>query len=183
MVAANRSMSKDFFSLFNLSQRFDIDRTALERSYLSLQQAFHPDRFAGVSETERLSATQQSMRINEGYDILKSPLRRAEYLLSLHDVIVNRDGAGVKPTGCLLMEMMEQREELSEATTLEEVQSQTIQVQQQSTAVIDKLTDLFAAEAFESAAQEVIRLRYYEKFLEEARIKTLQLRRAMAVSD
>ena len=123
------------------------------------------------SETERLRATQQAMTVNEGYHILKNPLTRAEYLLARHGVVVSRDHATVKPSGCLLIEMMELREKLAEATDPSEIEAIKQDARQQIAETTEKLSRLFVAEQWEDAAQSTIRLRYLVKITEAIRRK------------
>jgi len=48
-----------------------------------LQQEFHPDRFASKGDVDKRLAVQTASLINQAYDTLKSPLKRAQYLLEL----------------------------------------------------------------------------------------------------
>lgn len=57
--------------------------------------------------------------MNKAYHTLKDPLARAKYLLELQGVEVGESDSLEDPA--LLMEVMEIREELDEATTEEEV--------------------------------------------------------------
>ncbi|KAI6247089.1 J-type co-chaperone, mitochondrial [Erysiphe necator] len=59
---------------------FNIDLVALRQEFLKLQAQAHPDRHANTSKE---SAGHESTLINEAFAVLKSPLSRAQYLLSL----------------------------------------------------------------------------------------------------
>ena len=110
-------MAVNYFELFELEPSFILDETALHRAYVSMQQQFHPDRMIGKSDEERAVAIQQSMDANDGYEILKDQLKRAQHLLELNGFKVNQDGQdAVRPDQSLLMEMMEMREHLEEAS-------------------------------------------------------------------
>ena len=61
---------------------FDLDVAALERQYKGLQRRLHPDKYATASSLEREYAEQQAAAVNQAYDILKRPLRRAHYIVS-----------------------------------------------------------------------------------------------------
>jgi molecular chaperone HscB len=78
--------SRNHFELFDLPARFVVDADALERRYRALQSEVHPDRYAAADETDRRLALQSSARVNEAYQALKSPVGRAQYLLSLHGI-------------------------------------------------------------------------------------------------
>ncbi len=107
-------LTSDYFELFGIEPRFDIDTAELSRRYRQLQQTVHPDRYANATDQERRLSMQQATRINEAYQTLKDPVARARYLLEL---------AGEDPEGGqgsiqspeFLMQQMEMREALAEA--------------------------------------------------------------------
>jgi molecular chaperone HscB len=78
-----------------------------------LQQEFHPDRYASHSESEKRLAVQTASLINQAYDTLKSPLKRAQYLLELKQIDASQD-SHITSDGAFLMEQIELREALSE---------------------------------------------------------------------
>ncbi|MEP6941997.1 MAG: Fe-S protein assembly co-chaperone HscB [Betaproteobacteria bacterium] len=78
--------SQDYFSLFGLPARYDIDVRALDVAYRRLQGSVHPDRHAGAGEAQRRMALQASARVNEAYRTLKNSVDRAEYLLKMQGV-------------------------------------------------------------------------------------------------
>src|SRR5258708_13636217 len=78
--------AQDYFSLFGLPARYDVDRAALDAAYRALQASVHPDRHASAGEARRRLALQASARVNEAYRTLKSPVDRAQYLLKLQGV-------------------------------------------------------------------------------------------------
>ena len=161
---------QDFFRLFNLPSRFQIDSTALEQGYLALQAQVHPDKSAHLSEHERRMAMQWATRVNEGYQLLRSPLNRARYLLSLHGVDTQEESNTAMPVD-FLMQQMEWREALEEArqakdnTVLAEMerrmQNEVRILQQQLAADIDETHDYAAASGI------VRKLKFLEKLAEE----------------
>jgi molecular chaperone HscB len=78
--------SRNHFELFGLPARFRLDGAALDRAYRELQGEVHPDRFAAAAEAERRLALQASARLNEAYRVLKEPVARAHYLLTLRGI-------------------------------------------------------------------------------------------------
>jgi molecular chaperone HscB len=78
--------SQDYFSLFGLPARFDVDTDSLDAAYRVLQTRVHPDRFAAAGDAQRRLALQSSARVNEAYRTLKDPVDRAQYLLAQHGV-------------------------------------------------------------------------------------------------
>jgi molecular chaperone HscB len=102
----------NYFEVLGLPRRFAVDLAELERRYLELSRAVHPDRVAGRAADERSGAAGQAMDINHAYRTLKRDLPRAEHLLRLEGVSIE-DNQPVAPE--LLTEMLELREELAEA--------------------------------------------------------------------
>src|SRR5467141_5399835 len=80
------NLNQNHFELFGLPARFAVDGASLEVRYRELQREVHPDRFAAAPESERRASMQLATRVNEAYQILKSPLRRAVYILQLRGV-------------------------------------------------------------------------------------------------
>lgn len=157
----------NYFELLGLPVSFDIDEKALHVAYIQLQQYAHPDRMVGKSEVERIARIQQSMNGNEAYEALKSPLTRAQHLLALQGIEVNGEKDTVKPSPEILMEMMERREALHEATgdALAKAQEEG---RDAAKACVTELGAAFAAGEYNKAAQVSIRLRYLTKLIEEA---------------
>ena len=107
-------LQQDFFALFGLPARFEIDRDRLEQAYRDCQSQVHPDRHAHRSDAEKRVAMQWATHVNEAYRTLRKPLLRGRYLLSLRGV-----DAGIETNTAMarefLMEQMEWREAVEEA--------------------------------------------------------------------
>lgn len=101
----------DYFTLFGLLVRYRLDGSLLTSRFQDLQRQFHPDRFANQPERERLMALQQAATINQAYQTLKHPLKRAEYMLSLHGFDLGNEQLTMRDNA-FLMEQLELREEL-----------------------------------------------------------------------
>ncbi|STL12439.1 co-chaperone HscB [Escherichia coli] len=69
----------DYFTLFGLPARYQLDTQALSLRFQDLQRQYHPDKFASGSQAEQLAAVQQSATINQAWQTLRHPLMRAEY--------------------------------------------------------------------------------------------------------
>ena len=72
------------FALFDLQPSFRLDLEQLATRYRELARGVHPDRFADASEREQRLALEQSASLNEAYQTLKSPPKRARYLLAMN---------------------------------------------------------------------------------------------------
>jgi molecular chaperone HscB len=80
-------LTQNYFELFNLSEKFQIDLEMLQGNYRAIQKEIHPDRFATSSENEKVQSMIKSTQANDGYETLKSPIKRAKYILSLHESV------------------------------------------------------------------------------------------------
>ncbi len=77
-------MTKNYFEIFNLPEKFDIDLTVLQKNYREIQKKIHPDKFTTSTENEKIQSMIKSTQINDAYKTLKLPLKRASYITSLH---------------------------------------------------------------------------------------------------
>jgi molecular chaperone HscB len=77
-------VTQNYFQLFNLPEKFQIDSVKLQENYRSIQKEIHPDRFATSTENEKTQSMIKSTQVNDAYQTLKSTTKRAKYILSLH---------------------------------------------------------------------------------------------------
>lgn len=157
-----------YFTLFGLPQSFALSEADLQKRYIDLQRQHHPDRAVGKSAEERAKAIELSMRVNDAYDTLKSPLTRAEYLLELQGIFVNTEDDSIKPSPELLMETIELREQLSEIEDGRSLKAAMDDIKSSMSRCVTELEGAFATSAHERAAQLTMRLKYLGKALEEA---------------
>ena len=116
MSEAVPSLQDDDFALFGLPRRFALDRTQIDARWKQLQRLAHPDRFAHQAAAAQRIAMQWSVRINEAYQRLRDPLRRAAYWCELQGVPVDAESNTAMPAD-FLMQQMQWREALDEAQT------------------------------------------------------------------
>lgn len=165
----------DHFARFGMPAEFDVDGAALDRRYFEGQRLLHPDRFAMRTSREKALSQRQSVCVNEAYETLKDPLKRADYLVHLR-------GAGVLPEGCtlvndqeLLTETMELREALAEAESPEDVDALDERASNDIRACIEALSEIFRSDDLEAACRLTTRLKYLRKLLEECRHRRARL--------
>ncbi len=158
---------QNYFHLLSLPIQFTLDKAALRQAAISQQQFFHPDKQIGKSDIERQKAALQSATINDALTVLEDDYSRAAHLLALKDIYIHGDNATVKPNSSLLMEVMEINESIEQG----EVQDLQIELQQQQQKIIEQLTADFNQSNFSAAAQNTLRLRYFEKSLEQIQQK------------
>ncbi len=122
------NLQSDDFQLFDVPRRFAQERKTLDTRWKELQRQAHPDRFSSQGAAAQRVAMQWSVRINEAYQRLKDPIRRAAYLCELAGTPVEAEDNTAMPAS-FLMQQMEWREALDEAPTAEEVRALQSQVQ------------------------------------------------------
>ena len=175
----------DFFGVFGISTAFSLDVEDLEKRYKELTKILHPDRFARSDPQARRASLERSVQLNEAWQTLKDPVRRAEYLLSLLGVDVGemvglgkREKPGEHATlpvpPVLLMEVLELREALATAHAagdVQEAEALIATVRSRLNVVMDDVAKGFAAEkpSLSAIAARLVTVRYYRRFLDEAR--------------
>ncbi|MBP6776066.1 MAG: Fe-S protein assembly co-chaperone HscB [Piscinibacter sp.] len=102
------------FELFDLPPRQAQERAVLDARWRSLQAEVHPDRFAAEGAAAQRIAMQWTVRVNEAYQRLKNPLRRAAYLCELGGVPIDAEN-NVAMSKDFLLQQMAWREALEDA--------------------------------------------------------------------
>jgi molecular chaperone HscB len=170
------------FRRLGIEPDFDLDLDVIEKRYFGFQRAIHPDRFATRPAKERAFAEAQAVALNEAYETLKDPLRRAAYLLSLKgvDASVSKDETVRDPE--LLIEAMEAREALMEATSIEKVEKLQAKAGADAIAILSDLSKAFASDDLKAANHLATRLKYLRKYLEETRARRIALEQAQGTA-
>nr|WP_315478286.1 Fe-S protein assembly co-chaperone HscB [uncultured Rhodoferax sp.] len=161
------NLQADDFELFGLTRQFAQDRSALDARWKALQREAHPDKFAAQGAAAQRVAMQWSVRINEAYQRLKDPLKRAAYLCELGGAPVNAHSNTAMPAA-FLMQQMEWREALDDAEAVPalealqaEVDASRAQLLQQCASLLDQQHDAVAA------VGPVRALMFIEKFTQD----------------
>lgn len=132
-VAANRSgfealetagltptaqgLASSDFELLGLPERFSLNQADLDARWKTLQREVHPDRFAADGPAAQRVAMQWSVRVNEAYQRLKNPIKRAAYLCERSGAPVAAESNTAMPTA-FLMQQMAWRESLDDAHSI-----------------------------------------------------------------
>ncbi len=101
----------NYFELLGLPVSFEVDFERLNDNYRKIQKTIHPDNFSNASAMQRRMSVQKTAQINDAFQTLKSPLKRAIYLLSLTGAELHENDNSLDPA--FLMEQMELRENLA----------------------------------------------------------------------
>lgn len=162
-----RAFSSNAFELLGLPAQFDLDPKTIEQAFHDRSKELHPDRYASAPAAERVAALSKSRALNDAYKTLKSPVGRAEYLLARAGVAIG-DNERLDPT--FLMEILELREELAEARVAKrtsEIEKLCGEMKAKRKKSVDALTPLFEANDLAAIKEQLILLRYIDRYLEE----------------
>lgn len=164
------------FELFGLAMRFEQDPAVLSERWKALQATAHPDRFASEGAAAQRVAMQWSVRVNEAYQRLKDPLKRAAYLCTLHGVAIDAESNTAMPAE-FLMQQMQWREALDEAAgeaAVDALAQQVADAQRDMTGALRTLID--QQQDWPAAAAQVRALMFVRRFVDDVarRIETLQ---------
>ena len=169
------NLQSNDFELFGLTQKFSQDRAAIDARWKELQREAHPDKFAAQGVAAQRVAMQWSVRINEAYQRLKDPLKRAGYLCELNGAPINAENNTAMPTD-FLMQQMEWREALDAAKTAEKIDEIALEANQYGRDQLSKIEQsIDLRKDFSAAATQVRSLMFIERFASdiEARIDQL----------
>ena len=170
-----QSLQSTDFELFGIPAQFAQDPVTLDAKWKELQREAHPDKFAAQGAAAQRVAMQWSVRINEAYQRLKDPLRRASYLCELNGAPINAENNTAMPTD-FLMQQMEWREALDDANTAEKIDKIALEANEYGGMKLSKIKQLIdERKDFSTAATQVRSLMFIERFQAdiEARIDQL----------
>ena len=169
------SLQSNDFELFDVPVQFAQDSASLDARWKELQREAHPDKFAVQGVASQRLAMQWSVRINEAYQRLKNPLKRATYLCELRGAPIEAESNTAMPAD-FLIQQMQWREALDDANGLEDLEEIANQANTSKREQLSKIECLLdSAKDFAAAAQQVRALMFIERFGSEvdARIDSL----------
>jgi molecular chaperone HscB len=160
----------DPFAILGIERAFDVDLNAVEKVHRELSRALHPDRYVGASPSERRASLAKAVEVNEAWRVVRDPIKRAEALLALRGVVSGEGPGAPKADPEFLMDMLEQREALSEARKARDLEA----VRRMATAIAGRAREVerglaagFAREDVDGLAARVGELKFYRRFLDE----------------
>jgi molecular chaperone HscB len=161
----------DPFDVLGIAATFDVDLAAVEQRYRDLSRVLHPDKYVGAPPAERRRALGRAVEVNEAWRLVRDPIKRAEALFRRGGAEVH-EGAEPKADPEFLMEMMEQREALSQAKDKRDGKAAArlgSVIREREQAVMGGLSRGFSDPGADLAALVPLlgELRYYRRFLDE----------------
>ncbi|MGB0449444.1 MAG: Fe-S protein assembly co-chaperone HscB [Porticoccaceae bacterium] len=162
--------TSNFYEIFSLPPGWQIDRSLLDSRYRQLQREFHPDRFAAKGDVEKRLAVQATSLINQAYETLKCPLKRAQYMLELESIDADQE-SHITSDASFLMAQIEFREKLEEirdsADPLAGLESMRDNVQIQYLQLQEDFQAQHSAANYNDALDTVAKMQFFAKLLDE----------------
>ena len=159
------------FELFGLPARFAQARPEIDQRWKDLQREMHPDRFVAQGAAAQRLAMQWSVRINEAYQRLKDPLKRAAYLCELRGAAVNAENNTAMPAS-FLMQQIAWREALDDAASTTDFDALEQQIQDSRRTALQACATLLDEQADAAGAvQQVRALMFIERFSADLQVR------------
>lgn len=166
--------------MFGLDEAFSVDLKQLAERFQAIQKSVHPDRFTNASNQEQLLAVKKSTAVNDAYQTLKNPIKRAEYILSLRGVEMPSEQMTFSDN-MFLMRQMELREMLAEVKFADDVDAAIFEVNQVLEIEFEQLFKAMQVSLHENsnsanqaACESLRKLKFYQKLhLELDRLEDL----------
>ncbi len=157
----------DPFAMFSLAADYLPDPSRLEPEYLRLQRLLHPDRFPRAEKKEKMVAQMACASVNQAYETLRDPVRRAVHLLERVGVKAEAGGEKTIQDPELLMRAMEDREALAEARDTDRIDAIADSAKSEEKDVIRALADLWRGQKWDDMNRQLTRLKYLIKLGDE----------------
>jgi molecular chaperone HscB len=158
------NLQSNDFEIFGLAPRFALERAALDDRWKNLQREAHPDRHTTADALTQRRAMQWSVRINEAYQRLKDPVKRASYLCELKGAPVEAENNTAMPSA-FLMQQMQWREDLEEAEGVADLEKMADDVAQARSDMLEGLRATADEQGdYPALAQQVRALMFVERF-------------------
>ncbi|CAG7601565.1 Fe-S protein assembly co-chaperone HscB [Candidatus Vallotia tarda] len=163
------SLTQNYFELFQLPERFRLDTRVLSQAYHAVQGQVHPDLFAATGDTQKRIAMQWATHANEVYQILKSPLRRAIYLLRLRGIEVGSENHTVIEPEFLMrqIEWREQIENAAVACNSDALQTLLCELRNEESIRLVRLGKFLDSGANQPSVTLVLQLMFIERVVQE----------------
>ncbi|KAF7347830.1 J domain-containing protein [Mycena venus] len=150
----------DIFALPSRPNPFVVDTALLKRRFREAQAVCHPDSWTSKGQHKQDIAQSLSSRVNEAYNSLLHPLRRAEYILEQNGLPMDENDKLDDLE--FITEIMETRESIDEAANADEL----ARIVDKNTAKIEETVGALergvGAQEWVSVKEAAVRLKYLE---------------------
>jgi len=167
----------NFFEFYDLPLSFKVDQSGLKKKFYEFSKKYHPDFYVNESQEKQDEILEISTVNNQAFKILSDPLQRIEYILEIHELLVEGDKYALPQD--FLMEMMDVNEALMDMEfdpDPSRLMGITSEVDQLEATLFDELkllTDEFDAKTNPDPAGVLLKIKdiwYRQKYL--MRIRT-----------
>ncbi len=168
----------NYFELFDLPIQYAVDDECLKERYHKLQSNFHPDRFLDSTEQEKRIALHYTALINEAYTVLKSPIKRAKYLLELQQIDLSEENVGhMAPE--FLMQQMDLHERLAMLSNAVSQSAELVAIdadlQQQFSQLANEFIECYQNSNFLGAKKQFEKMQFIDKLISLVKQKNYAL--------
>jgi len=171
LAADFMKLDADDFELFALPRRQGQERARIDACWKALQAKVHPDRHAAQGAAAQRVAMQWAVRVNEAYQRLKDPLRRAAYLCELNGHPIEAEKNTAMPPDFLLhqLEWREALEHAEDAAAIEALEGEVDDYRGELLQRIERSLDV--EQDWASAAGQVRALMFVERFARDVDVR------------
>ena len=159
-----QNIEMNYFELFGLPIGFQVDTQKLRTSFLEIQKASHPDRFAQNTAEEQELALERTALANKGFTLLNNKELVLAYVLDILNYTTPDEKFALSPA--FLMEMMELNEAWMDADEEEAKQTIITQVNNLKDEIIQPIKGFLDNTAIDTLSKEAmlqIKEYYYKK--------------------
>ena len=161
-------LKQNFFELFNIDITIDVNRSELDKKVKILQDKFHPDRYVGSSDFEKRLALQISSHVNDGYKVLSDIVLRIDYILKINNFIQD-ESKTINDIDFIKEQIKysELIEDLKDNIDHQVIDNHLLEIKSQLKQIIDQVKLAFHSNDFENMWQNLSKLRFYIKNINE----------------
>lgn len=155
----------NYFTIFDLEEKYNLDLKELKEKYLKLMQIFHPDR-AQIGEAKEY--IEKSMMLNEAYKILSDSYERARYMLNLYGYKIGDDSI-LAPSE--LEEILEEYDSLETINNVDKLKEKELKHNKKIEIILSKISTSFASNKLTEALDYTVRLKYFTNLVNNIKAK------------
>ncbi len=154
----------NYFDIFGLKSIYKMDSKVLEAAFKDLQNVTHPDKFNNESSYEKEVSVFNSSFINQAYSVLKSPVERIAYLLSINgcDVLSENSGTYTKHPA-LMIEIFKLREDIYELSNINELEIKREEIMKILGELSSEIEILWDCDDVSRVVSHAVRMKYLYK--------------------
>ena len=171
-------LSQSYFDLFSQPLNFEIDLSQMHKNQQDLQAKFHPDRFVNASDQQKRLSVQQASWVNEAYQTLANPVKRARYMLEVSGLDM-KDESETTSDIDFLMEQIALREQMEEVrdkqNPLEECDNIIDNLKRRSAEISNEFSQQFEAGNLDTAKLVSRKMQFIQRILEQVMDLQFQL--------